>query len=115
MWRIAAIPGDGIGVEVTREALKVLRRAAELSGQELDVTEWPHGAEHYLRTGVTITPAELQRLAQADAIFLGAMGDPRVPGNEHARDILLGLRFRLDLYINFRPVQLLRPDLTPLR
>jgi 3-isopropylmalate dehydrogenase len=50
-----------------------------------------------------------------DAIFLGAIGDPRVPGNEHARDILLGLRFRLDLYINFRPVQLLHPDLTPLR
>src|SRR5205814_1389702 len=51
----------------------------------------------------------------ADAILLGAIGDPRVPGNEHARDILLGLRFRLDLYVNFRPVTLLHPDLTPLR
>ncbi|HEU4438639.1 MAG TPA: isocitrate/isopropylmalate family dehydrogenase [Methylomirabilota bacterium] len=50
-----------------------------------------------------------------DAIFVGALGDPRVPGNEHARDILLGLRFRLDLYINFRPVTLLHPDLTPLK
>jgi len=115
MWRIAAIPGDGIGVDVTREALKVLRRAAALGGASIEIDEWPHGAEHYLRTGMTISPAELQQLAQYDAIFLGAMGDPRVPGNEHARDILLGLRFQLDLYINLRPVRLWLPAHSPLR
>jgi 3-isopropylmalate dehydrogenase len=115
MWRIAAIPGDGIGIEVTREALKVLRRAAELGGMAIEVAEWPHGAEHYLRTGVTITASEMAELAEYDAIFLGAMGDPRVPGNEHARDILLGLRFTLDLFINLRPVKLYQAAHSPLR
>jgi 3-isopropylmalate dehydrogenase len=74
-----------------------------------------HGAEHYLRTGVTITPAEMTELARYDAIFLGALGDPRVPQNEHARDILLGLRFSLDLYINLRPVKLYQAEHSPLR
>jgi len=115
MWRIAAIPGDGIGVDVTREALKVLHLAAELDGTALQVDEWPHGAEHYLRTGLTISAEELSRLGEYDAIFLGAMGDPRVPKNEHARDILLGLRFSLDLFINLRPVRLFRAEHSPLR
>src|SRR5690606_32820718 len=61
------------------------------------------------------TPEEMQRLGEHDAILLGAMGDPRVPGNEHARDILLGLRFKLDLYINLRPVRLYDARLSPLR
>src|SRR5229473_8214814 len=66
--------------------------------------------------GETLPDEAFRKLRDdVEAIFLGALGDPRVPGNEHARDILLGLRFRLDLYINFRPVQLLHPDLTPLR
>ncbi|HEX7243797.1 MAG TPA: 3-isopropylmalate dehydrogenase [Longimicrobiaceae bacterium] len=113
MPRIAVIAGDGVGKEVTREAVKVLRQITP----ELEMVEWPHGAEHYLATGVTLTDDEFADLsANYDAILLGAMGDPaRVPGNEHARDILLGLRFRLDLYVNFRPVKLLHPDLTPLR
>jgi 3-isopropylmalate dehydrogenase len=115
MPRIAVIAGDGVGAEVTREAVKVLR-AVTAAGPELDVVEWPHGADHYLSTGTTLTDDEFRDLsANYDAILLGAMGDPRVPGNEHARDILLGLRFKLDLYINFRPVRLLHPDLTPLR
>jgi len=76
----------------------------------------PLGADHYLQTGNTLPPATFEHLRHGvDAIFLGALGDPRVPGNEHARDILLGLRFRLDLYINFRPVRLLHPDLCALR
>ncbi|HEX2094191.1 MAG TPA: isocitrate/isopropylmalate family dehydrogenase, partial [Longimicrobiaceae bacterium] len=112
MPRIAVLAGDGVGREVTREAVKVLRRVAP----DLELVEWPHGADHYLATGTTLTDAEFADLASSyDAILLGAMGDPRVPGNEHARDILLGLRFRLDLYINFRPVRLLHPRLTPLR
>src|SRR5262249_57826478 len=82
-------------------------------------TRWqplPYSADHYLETKETLPDAALRLLRDdVDAIFLGALGDPRVPGNEHARDILLGLRFKLDLYVNFRPVELLHPDLTPLK
>ncbi|MBW3535152.1 MAG: isocitrate/isopropylmalate dehydrogenase family protein [Gemmatimonadetes bacterium] len=116
MPRIAIIPGDGIGVEVTREATRVLRRVADIHGVDLDLSEWDLGADRFLREGVTITEEEFSSLADGhDAILLGALGDPRVPGNEHARDILLGLRFRLDLYVNFRPCHLLDPSLCPLR
>ena len=116
MPRIAVIAGDGIGREVTREATKVLRLLSRSEGLELELVEWPHGADHYLQTGVTLAHEEFEELSSGyDAILLGALGDPRVPGNEHARDILLGLRFRLDLYVNFRPVRLLHPDLTPLK
>ena len=116
MHRIAVIPGDGIGKEVTREAVRALLALDERHGLDLQLEEWPHGADHYLETGVTISDDDVRRLgSEYDAILLGALGDPRVPGNEHARDILLGLRFRLDLYINFRPVRLLDERLTPLK
>jgi 3-isopropylmalate dehydrogenase len=116
MPRIAVIAGDGIGAEVTREAVKVLREATSSCRPPLEMIEWPHGAEHYLATGVTLTDEEVADLRDNyDAILLGALGDPRVPRNEHARDILLGLRFRLDLYINLRPVRLYAERLTPLR
>jgi 3-isopropylmalate dehydrogenase len=116
MPRIATIGGDGIGPDVTREAVKVLRAATRDAGPDLDIVEWPHGADHFLSTGTTITDAEVAALAgDYDAILLGALGDARVPRNEHARDILLGLRFRLDLYINLRPVRLLDARFGPLR
>jgi 3-isopropylmalate dehydrogenase len=116
MPRIAIIPGDGIGVEVTRQAIKVLRTLAEGADLALDLVEWDLGAERYLRTGVAITREEMTRLGtEFDAIFLGAIGDPRVPDNAHARDSLLGLRFGLDLYINLRPVRLYEAALSPLR
>jgi 3-isopropylmalate dehydrogenase len=116
MSRIAIIPGDGIGVDVTREAVKVLGCIAEATRIDIDLVEWDLGAQRYLDTGLTITPTEMAELKSGyDAIFLGAMGDPRVPDNVHARDILLGLRFELDLYINLRPVQLLESGMSPLR
>lgn len=116
MSRIAIIPGDGIGIEVTRQATKVLRCVAEQSGIELEFVEWDLGADRYLRTGVAITPEEMADLeTNYDAILLGALGDPRVPDHAHAREILLGLRFRLDLYINLRPVRLYDPRLSPLK
>ena len=115
MHHIAVIPGDGIGAEVTREAVKVLRHVAHQGDFALHFEAWDLGAERYLRTGQTITDEEMRRIGEADAILLGAMGDPRVPGNQHARDILLGLRFRLDLYINLRPVRLYDTRLSPLR
>ena len=114
--RIAVIPGDGIGIEVVTEAVKVLQKADSLYQLGLDFTWFDWGAEKYLRDGVTL-PAGAPEMFQADyaAILAGAFGDPRVPDNEHARDILLGLRFGLDLYINLRPVRLLAQHLTPLK
>jgi 3-isopropylmalate dehydrogenase len=115
-YRIATIAGDGIGPDVIAAALPVLEAAASRFGFALEVERLPYGADHYLATGETLPDHAFDHLRQdVDAILLGAVGDPRVPGNEHARDILLGLRFRLDLYINLRPVELLHPDLTPLK
>lgn len=111
MKRIALIPGDGIGQDVTREATKVL----ETLDLGLQLEEWDLGADRYLKTGVAITDEEFDKLSAADAIFLGAMGDARVPDNAHARAILLGMRFRFDLYINLRPVKLYDARLTPLK
>ncbi len=116
MPRIALIPGDGIGTEVVREARRVLEAVAELEGLDFELVEWDLGAERFLRDGITITDEEFRHLAgDYQGILLGALGDPRVPGNEHARDILLGMRFRLDLYVNFRPCVLLAPELSPLK
>src|SRR5216117_4229878 len=114
--RIAVIAGDGIGPEVIDAALGPIERAAAKHGVPLELERLPYGADHYLKTKETLPDRAFDHLRDdADAILLGAIGDPRVPGNEHARDILLGLRFRLDLYVNFRPVTLLHPELTPLR
>jgi 3-isopropylmalate dehydrogenase len=114
--QIAVIPGDGIGPEVVAASLEVIERAAAAEGARLQFEQLPYSADHYLKTGVTLPEDAFRHLRDGvDAIFLGALGDPRVPDNEHARDILLGLRFRLDLYINFRPVTLLHPRLTPLK
>jgi 3-isopropylmalate dehydrogenase len=115
-YSIAVIAGDGIGPEVVEAAIPVLERAAATHRFALDFERLPYSADHYLRTKETLPDAAFRHLRDdVDAILLGALGDPRVPGNEHARDILLGLRFKLDLYVNFRPVTLLHPDLTPLR
>jgi 3-isopropylmalate dehydrogenase len=108
--RIAVIPGDGIGREVVAETVRVLRH---LGGVELE--ELPWGADYYLRTGVTVPPGGYDTLRSFDAIFVGALGDPRVADNRHARDILLGTRFELDLYVNYRPVRLLDDRLCPLK
>ena len=114
--RIAVIAGDGIGVDVTREALKALDAARSVDGLDLEWVEMPYGAEHYLATGVTMPEEQVAELRQDyAAILVGALGDPRVPDMVHARDILLGLRFKLDLYINFRPVRVLDPALCPLK
>jgi len=113
---VAVIAGDGIGPEVINAAIPVIDRVAEKHHFSLAWEHLPYSADHYLKTKETLPDSAFRHLKDdVDAIFLGALGDPRVPANEHARDILLGLRFRLDLYINFRPVTLLHPDLTPLK
>jgi 3-isopropylmalate dehydrogenase len=114
--RIAVIPGDGIGKEVTPEAVKVLKAATARRKRLLEFVEFDWGADKYLKEGVTLPADAVEMLRdEFDAILFGAMGDPRVPSNQHAADILLGLRFKLDLYVNARPVELLHERLTPLR
>jgi 3-isopropylmalate dehydrogenase len=113
--RIAVIPGDGIGKEVTPEALKVLKAVSAATGRSPDFVEFDWGADKYLRNGVSLPDGAVEMLRdEFDAILFGALGDPRVPSNQHAADILLGLRFKLDLYVNARPVELLHQRLTPL-
>src|SRR2546421_946235 len=114
--RIAVVAGDGIGPEVTQEAVRVLELLRATHGVELELQTFDWGAEKCLREGVTLPDGALEMLtAEFDAIFAGAFGDPRVPSNKHAEDILLGMRRGLDLYINLRPVRLLDARLTPLR
>ncbi len=113
--RVAVVPGDGIGVEVTAEAVKVLGAASDVSGRSLALDTLPWGADHYLRTGITVPSDGYRSLAEHDAVLVGAFGDPRVPDNRHARDILLGTRTALDLYVNHRPVRLLDARLCPLK
>jgi len=113
--RIAIIAGDGIGREVTAEAVKVLRAVGERFGRTFELEHLPWSADFYLESGITMPPNGYDMLRQFDAVFIGALGDPRVPDNRHARDILLGTRFELDLYVNYRPVKLLDERLCPLK
>jgi 3-isopropylmalate dehydrogenase len=114
--RIAVIPGDGIGKEVTPEAVKVLCAVNKSARRQLEFVEFDWGADKYLCEGVSLPDGAVEMLRdEFDAILFGALGDPRVPTNQHAADILLGLRFKLDLYVNARPVELLHDRLTPLR
>jgi 3-isopropylmalate dehydrogenase len=114
--RIAVVPGDGIGVDVIAEGVKALQAVAAASGRSVATTSFEWGAEHYLKTGITLPEGALTMLQEGfDAILLGAMGDPRVPDNRHAADILLGMRFKLDLYVNYRPVRLFHERLCPLK
>ncbi|HEY6186418.1 MAG TPA: 3-isopropylmalate dehydrogenase [Pyrinomonadaceae bacterium] len=114
--RIAVIPGDGIGPEVIREAVLLLEHLKDTHGVELELTHFDWGADKFLSEGVSLPEGALAMLSsEFDAILAGAFGDPRVPSNSHAEDILLGMRRGLDLYINLRPVRLLGAHLTPLR
>ncbi len=116
MPRIAVIPGDGIGVDVIREGVKVLRAVDETYRLGLALEEFDYGAERYLKDGVSLPPGQMQRFAtEYDAIYLGAMGDPRIPDMRHAKEILLAMRFELDLYINLRPIRALDDRLVPLK
>jgi 3-isopropylmalate dehydrogenase len=110
--RIAVLPGDGIGREVIPEAVKVM----VASGAAIETTEFDWGAARYLADGVTVPPDGFATLAREfDAILVGAFGDPRVTSNIHAKEILLGMRFKMDLYANVRPVRLLDAGLCPLK
>ncbi len=110
--RIAVIPGDGIGQEVIPQAVKVI----QASGAKVETTDFDWGADRYLRDQVTVPPDGFAMLGRDfDAILVGAFGDPRVKTNIHAKEILLGMRFKMDLYANVRPVLLLDATLCPLK
>jgi 3-isopropylmalate dehydrogenase len=116
MARIAVIPGDGVGVEVTAEAERVLQHLVSRDRLPVTFERFDFGAERYLRTKETLPPGQIDIFRRDfDAILFGAIGDPRVPDGVHAREILLGLRFGLDLFVNFRPCQLLDDRLSPLK
>jgi 3-isopropylmalate dehydrogenase len=113
---IGIIGGDGIGPEVVEQATRVLAYYRDRRSLPLELWSLDLGAERYLRDGSTLPQDIRDRIASdASAVLLGALGDPRVPGFEHARDILFGLRFGFDLYANIRPVRALADRLVPLR
>ncbi len=115
MAKIAVIPGDGIGREVIQEAYKVLETIRD-TGIELGWDEFDYCAEKYLQTGITLPEKEIENFRDNyDAILIGALGDPRVPDMKHEVDILLGCRFKLDLFINWLPVRLLHEKLCPIK
>ena len=112
MARIAVVPGDGIGAEVIAEGVRVLQALQP----NIEMEWFDLGADKYLREGVTMPEGLMDRWRdEFDCIFLGALGDKRVPSNVHAKEILLGARFELDLYINLRPIKLLDSRYCPIK
>src|SRR6184192_980035 len=110
--KIAVVPGDGIGKEVIAAALQVMQAAQA----PVEFTHFDWSADRYLKDGTTVPADGFAMLARdSDAVFVGALGDPRVPSNIHAKEILLDMRFQMDLYANVRPVKLLDASLCPLK
>jgi isocitrate/isopropylmalate dehydrogenase len=114
-YKVPIIPGDGIGPEIVAEGQKVLEAAGEKHGFSIDWIEFPLGAEHYLETGELVSEDTLKELSKYRAIYLGAIGDPRVKPGVLEKGVLLTMRFYLDQYINLRPVKLLEGIWTPLK
>lgn len=114
-YKIAVFAGDGIGPEVTQEALRVLDVTAELAGFTVDCKHFPHGSEHYLATGELLPDDVLEEVRGMDAVYLGAIGDPRVEVGLVERAVIAGLRFGLDLYVNLRPIRLMAEKFCPLK
>lgn len=115
MHTIAVLPGDGIGEEVIREALRVLDTVSAVTGFRYRLEQYPYGADHYLRTKETFPDSALREMRDHSAILLGAIGDPRVETGLLERAIIAGIRFGLDLYVNLRPIKLHAEHLCPLK
>jgi len=105
-YKIGLIPGDGIGPEIIREGVKVLKAVSERFDFKIEFVEYDFGGERYLKTGETLPDSAIEEFKKLDAIYLGAVGDPRVPPGVLEKGILLKIRFELDQYINLRPVKL---------
>jgi 3-isopropylmalate dehydrogenase len=114
-YDIAVIAGDGIGPEVTREAMKVLDAAAEVYGFKTKKTYYPFGTDHWLKTNEIFPESAFNEIKDKRAIFLGAIGDPRAPVGMIEYGIIAKLRFELDLYVNLRPVRCYDERLCPLK
>ena len=114
-YRIALIPGDGIGPEVIAEGKKVIDIVSEIEDFQVDWVEYPFSADHYLETGELLTEDSLKEMEKMDAIYLGALGDPRVKPGILEKGILLALRFYFDQFVNLRPVRLLKGVECPLK
>jgi 3-isopropylmalate dehydrogenase len=114
-YRIGVIPGDGTGPEVVREGIKVLEAASRKFGFALRYSEYDLGGERYLKTGETLPDSVLSELKSQEAIYLGAIGHPKVTPGILEKEILLRIRFELDQYINLRPVKLYEGVETPLK
>jgi 3-isopropylmalate dehydrogenase len=114
-YKVGVIAGDGIGPEVTREALKVLEAVAEFGGFQCQLVEYPYSGEHYLETGELVPDSVIDEWRTLDALLLGAIGHPAVEPGLVERSVILGLRFGLDLYVNLRPIKLYAERLCPLK
>jgi 3-isopropylmalate dehydrogenase len=115
MYNIALIPGDGIGPEIIREGKRIIDFASQQDGVQINWTEYPFGAEHYLKSRELLPDSALKEIKDMDAIYLGAVGDPRVKPGVLEKEILLKLRFYFDQYINLRPIKLYKGVPTPLK
>lgn len=114
-YKLAVVPGDGIGIEVTTEALKVLIAATRADDVRFELTQYELGARGYHATGEALPDSVLAELREQDAILLGAIGDPSVPPGVLERGLLLRMRFELDHAVNLRPVKLLPGVVSPVR
>src|SRR5947209_11021501 len=114
--KIAVVPRDDIGREARAAGMRVLEAVNDAHTLGLQFVHFGWNADEYLRTGISMPPGAMDDIRNNyAAVYLGAFGDPRVPDMKHAADILLGMRFQLDLYVNYRPVRLLNDRLCPLR
>src|ERR1700741_4732511 len=114
--KIAVVPGDGIGPEVIAAGMRVLERIDAEHTLDLDFVHFGWNADEYLRTGISMPPGAMDDIRNNyAAVYLGAFGDPRIPDMKPPADIPLGMRFQLDLYVNYRPVKLLDDRLCPIK
>ncbi|MCC6670697.1 MAG: 3-isopropylmalate dehydrogenase [Planctomycetes bacterium] len=115
VYDIGVLPGDGIGEEVVREGLKVLTAAEQVFGFKTRREHLPYGADHFLKTGEMMPDAAFDRIRQMHAVLMGAIGDPRIEVGKLEFAIIAGMRFKLDLYVNLRPIKLMHESLCPLK
>jgi len=115
MYNIALIPGDGIGPEIIREGKKVIDVASNIYGVKINWIEYPFGADHYLKTKEIVSDSSLKEIEGMDAMYLGAIGDPRVEPGILEKGIILKIRFYFDQYVNLRPIKLYKGVHCPLR
>lgn len=113
--KLAVIPGDGIGPEVIQSGISIIKRLEEITSLKVHLEYFPHGADHYLKTQETLSQKTLDELQKYDAIYFGAIGDPRVKPGILEQGIILKLRFHFDLYVNLRPIKLFLPQFSPLK